>query len=320
MESRDELSRKSQQKEFPTLIKTLETDDNNVSDDARSMSGALRDDPLSSPSVEEVLDRLASSDALVVPASVARTGGADDAAGRRSYLSGLLQRNPAVFLERHGALLEDAHLRVFDHLQGDYEVDFHLARLKESRSPTPAQTAAARRVTRMRRLAHLDVLESQGHFTEHAMRLREPVLFHQHVGAAPGTREGGIETSGADETERAHAVSLALLAREDDRDADAAVAAARGGAGAEDDAEYDARRKGKRPIRGFGADAPDFEADTASRAARVASFRRMLRERFLDGGDPDTSAYARVDVDASLDESFAAETARDAEDKYFEEE
>jgi hypothetical protein len=285
------------------------------------MSGALRDDPLSSPSVEEVLDRLASSDALVVPASVARTGGADDAAGRRSYLSGLLQRNPAVFLERHGALLEDAHLRVFDHLQGDYEVDFHLARLKESRSPTPAQTAAARRVTRMRRLAHLDVLESQGHFTEHAMRLREPVLFHQHVGAAPGTREGGIETSGADETERAHAVSLALLAREDDRDADAAVAAARGGAGAEDDAEYDARRKGKRPAtRGFGLDAPDFEADTASRAARVASFRRMLRERFLDGGDPDTSAYARVDVDASLDESFAAETARDAEDKYFEEE
>lgn len=280
------------------------------------MSGALRDDPLSSPSVEEVLDRLESSDALVVPASVARTGGADDAAGRRSYLSGLLQRNPAVFLERHGALLEDAHLRVFDHLRGDYEVDFHLARLKESRSPTPAQTAAARRVTRMRRLAHLDVLESQGHFTEHAMRLREPVLFHQHVGAAPGTREGGTETSGADETERAHAVSLALLAREDDRDA---VAAARGGAGAEDDAEYDARRKGKRPS-GFGADAPDPEADTASRAERVASFRRVLRERFLDGEDPDVSAYARVDVDTSLDESFAAETARDAEDKYFEEE
>lgn len=280
------------------------------------MSGALRDDPLSSPSVEEVLDRLASSDALVVPASVARTGGADDAAGRRSYLSGLLQRNPAVFLERHGALLEDAHLRVFDHLRGDYEVDFHLARLKESRSPTPAQTAAARRVTRMRRLAHLDVLESQGHFTEHAMRLREPVLFHQHVGAAPGTREGGTETSGADETERAHAVSLALLAREDDRDA---VAAARGGAGAEDDAGYDARRKGKRPS-GFGADAPDPEADTASRAERVASFRRVLRERFLDGEDPDVSAYARVDVDTSLDESFAAETARDAEDKYFEEE
>ena len=71
---------------------------------------------------------------------------------------------------------------------------------------------------------------------------------------------------------------------------------------------------------GFGADAPDPEADTASRAARVASFRRVLRERFLDGEDPDASAYARVDVDASLDESFAAETARDAEDKYFEEE
>ena len=128
------------------------------------MSGALRE-PTSSPSVEEVVDRLASSDALVVPASVARAG-----TPVRSYLWDLLTRKPAIFLERHSALLEDAHLRVFDHLRGDYEVDFHLARLVESRSPTPAQAAAARRVTRMRRLAHLDVLESQGHFTEHAMR------------------------------------------------------------------------------------------------------------------------------------------------------
>ena len=245
------------------------------------MSGALRE-PTSSPSVEEVVDHLASSDALVVPASVARAG-----TPVRSYLWDLLTRKPAIFLERHSALLEDAHLRVFDHLRGDYEVDFHLARLVESRSPTPAQAAAARRVTRMRRLAHLDVLESQGHFTEHAMRLREPVLFHQHVGAALETREagdqGGSEAAGSDETERAHAVSLALLAREDYRDADAA----------------------------------DPEANTATRAARVASFRRVLRERFLDGGEPGAAAYARVDGDASLDESFAAETARHAEEKYF---
>ena len=280
------------------------------------MSGALRE-PTSSPSVEEVVDRLASSDALVVPASVARAG-----TPVRSYLWDLLTRKPAIFLERHSTLLEDAHLRVFDHLRGDYEVDFHLARLVESRSPTPAQAAAARRVTRMRRLAHLDVLESQGHFTEHAMRLREPVLFHQHVGAALETREagdqGGSEAAGSDETERAHAVSLALLAREDYRDADAAVAAARGAAGTEDDAESDAERKkrGKRPS-GVGADAADPEANTATRAARVASFRRVLRERFLDGGEPDAAAYARVDGDASLDESFAAETARHAEEKYF---
>jgi hypothetical protein len=280
------------------------------------MSGALRE-PTSSPSVEEVVDRLASSDALVVPASVARAG-----TPVRSYLWDLLTRKPAIFLERHSALLEDAHLRVFDHLRGDYEVDFHLARLVESRSPTPAQAAAARRVTRMRRLAHLDVLESQGHFTEHAMRLREPVLFHQHVGAALETREagdqGGSEAAGSDETECTHAVSLALLAREDDRDADAAVAAARGAEGAEDDAESDAEKekKGKRPSV-VGADAADPEANTATRAARVASFHRVLRERFLDGGDPDAAAYARVDGDASLDEAFSAETARRAEEKYF---
>ena len=274
------------------------------------MSGALRE-PTSSPSVEEVVDRLASSDALVVPASVARAG-----TPVRSYLWDLLTRKPAIFLERHSALLEDAHLRVFDHLLGDYEVDFHLARLVESRSPTPAQAAAARRVTRMRRLAHLDVLESQGHFTEHAMRLREPVLFHQHVGAALETRNEGNESSGAVETERKHAVSLALLDREDERDADAAIAAAHGVVGAEDDAESDKEKKWKRPS-GVGADVPDPETSSATRAARVATFRRMLRERFLDGRDPDAAAYARVDCDASLDESFAEEKARDAEEKYF---
>ena len=299
--------RHTNRKNFPGLEET----NNDRLDDARSsMWGAPRDPP-SSTAVEEVLDHLASSDALVVPASVERAG-----MPVRLYLSDLLKRNPAVFLERHSALLEDAHLRVFDHLRGDYEVDFHLARLMESRSPTQAQAAAARRVIRMRRLAHLDVLESQGHFTEHAMRLREPVLFHQHVGAALETREGGNEAGGADETERTHAVSLALLAREDDRDVDAAVAAARGAAGAEDHTESDAGKKGKSPSD-VGADAPDPEANTASRAARVASFRRMLRERFLDGGDPDADAYARVDGDASLDESFAEVTARDAEEKYF---
>ena len=49
------------------------------------MWGALRDDPParddSPPTVERVLDRLASLDALVVPVSVARAGGADDVAG-----------------------------------------------------------------------------------------------------------------------------------------------------------------------------------------------------------------------------------------------
>ena len=112
-------------------------------------------------------------------------------------------------------------------------------------------------------------------------------------------------------------MSLALLAREDDRDADAAVAAARGAEGARTTPNPTQKKKERQTPIVVGADAADPEANTATRAARVASFRRVLRERFLDGGDPDAAACARVDGDASLDEAFSAETARRAEEKYF---
>ena len=146
-------------------------------------------------------------------------------------------------------------------------------------------------------------------------RLREPVLFHQHVGAAlepGGWRPGGNEAVGSDETECTHAVSLALLAREDDRDADAAVAAARGAEAPRTTPSDAEKKERKRPASSDAAD-PD---NTATRAARVDSFRRVLRERFLDGGDR-TPPHARVWTATRLDEAFSAETARRAEEKYF---
>ena len=51
----------------------------------------------------------------------------------------------------------------------------------------------------------------------------------------------------------------------------------------------------------------------------MADFERVMRERFLAGEDEGFD-YARVDADASLDDHWAKEIERDAEDRYFDEE
>jgi hypothetical protein len=83
------------------------------------------------PNAERLLDSLARADDLTVPPSVTRAaaGGELGEGGRRTYLADLLQRDPALFLERHGGSLGAGDLPLFAHLHGDYEVDFHLSRL-----------------------------------------------------------------------------------------------------------------------------------------------------------------------------------------------
>ena len=56
-----------------------------------------------------------------------------------------------------------------------------------------------------------------------------------------------------------------------------------------------------------------------ARGVRVEEFRRVMRERFLEGREEAWSAaeYAKVDADVSLDERWARLAAQDAEDAYF---
>ena len=59
--------------------------------------------------------------------------------------------------------------------------------------------------------------------------------------------------------------------------------------------------------------------DMQGRAACVAAFTRVMRERFLSGGEEARHGvdYAAVDADATLDERWARVVAQDAEDAYF---
>jgi len=56
----------------------------------------------------------------------------------------------------------------------------------------------------------------------------------------------------------------------------------------------------------------------AEYVSRAADFERVMRERFLAGGD-DGFDYLSVDADAALDAHWRREIDQDAEDKYFDE-
>ena len=277
------------------------------------MWGALADDPPPSPARtrEGVLDALAHLEHLVVPASVTRSGRGLGFAGRREYLSDLLARDPAVFLERHGCHLVDADLSAFDHLRGDYEIDLHLARVAARLTPSAAQTAAGRGRARNRRLAHVSSLEADGYFAEDAMRRRDPLLYETVVGDPP--RRLVVEADedpSADlaDGKRAHVAAMSLLAAEDDRAVAAELATRRDAARRDaDDASSGESSEG---------DEDDARPDGPSRAARLEAFRRAMVERVLDGAD-ECVDYRRVDADASLDAKWDREESLDAEEAYF---
>jgi len=65
-------------------------------------------------------------------------------------------------------------------------------------------------------------------------------------------------------------------------------------------------------------EAPEEEVD-AERAARLAEFERLMRERVLLGKEGGVD-YAKVDADASLDRRWEREARLDAEELYFAEE
>lgn len=83
--------------------------------------------PLAHDVVTELAARLADHALIRLPGSAMRSGSENDTAaaarGRRvEYLTALLEKDPGVFLERHGDLLQLSDYGAFDGLRGDYEV------------------------------------------------------------------------------------------------------------------------------------------------------------------------------------------------------
>ena len=305
------------------------------------------------PDPERFLDTLARIDDLRVPSSVARAGGGVGFAGRRAYLSDLFSRDPAVFLERHGDAVAVEHLALFDHLRENYEVDFHLRRLAASASPSERRGVARNR--RFAHLATLERegYFTEDAMRRREPLLFDTYVGAPRPTAPPGGPDDDPSTSHAvslslleREDDRNAAERLAAArarGRAVDEDTDDDEAETREA----DDDRRDVysfadsfasgvvvpRGRGSRAtpeelrraaVEGWGggprrADPENANANAnanVSRDARVEEFRRMMRERYVDGADGDAE-YRRVDADASLDDAWTREAERDAEDAYF---
>lgn len=132
----------------------------------------------SAESVASISGRLAGVPDLRLPVQLTRNGEVG-VSERLEYVCALLQRDPGVFLERHGEHLLEQELVHFEALRSDHEVDFHLKALEVARGGGLKSAP----LIRNRRLAAMQRLLAEGHyFSEAAMEQRQPWLFHQYIG------------------------------------------------------------------------------------------------------------------------------------------
>lgn len=136
---------------------------------------------LSNQSMEKISDRLSGLDNLYFPR--AQQSSASTASQRKSLLLDLLTRDVPLFLERYGSQLTSDDLNEFEALKNDYEINWHLNRLRSVISPTQEDLKSRSVKIKNRRRAYLDKLVNDGqYFSEDAMRERDPYLHHEYVG------------------------------------------------------------------------------------------------------------------------------------------
>lgn len=269
-----------------------------------------------------VVARLSQSE-LKLPSSVVASTKDDTEQGRynkrNSYLNNLLQKDPAIFLERHGSLLSETERQeLFRPCSHDYEVQHHLQRLSPS--------AAAARV-KNRRLAHMNrLLEEQerpgSYFSETSMRSRAPLLYQQYTDnkppstpAAASNKLSEILLAQHDETamrqrlaEQEHAENLIEddeSESEEDENLEEQAAAA-SAAPANVAAPITASKAAK---------LPDGEPDTEQ--GNLSDLLEVMKMRFLAGQDADVTDYHSIDGNEALDDDWLQVARQDAEDKYF---
>ncbi|KAL6785336.1 hypothetical protein ACKKBG_A03430 [Auxenochlorella protothecoides x Auxenochlorella symbiontica] len=261
---------------------------------------------ISGETVTSISGRLADLPDLRLPGQLTRNGEVG-VAKRREYVAALLQRDPGVFLERHGEHLSANELMHFESLRSDHEVDFYLKALGDARGDSKSSA-----LIRNRRLAHMQRLMAEGqYFSESAMEQRQPWLYHQYIGQYRPSADASDQASTGVSPGLAYADRLLDHARE------ATLAEAR----EEEQLAYDAATEeedgedGHEEVDEDGRD-QQSPAPVEPLSEREGALLDLMQQSFLAGHDPGID-YPAIDGDAELDEHWARLQAQDAEDRYF---
>eukprot|EP00878_Enallax_costatus_P029639 GHUV01032175.1.p1 GENE.GHUV01032175.1~~GHUV01032175.1.p1 ORF type:complete len:373 (-),score=58.49 GHUV01032175.1:318-1436(-) len=301
--------------------------------------------PMTAPAKEELsadfrkqlISRLSSVSDLRLPASLTRDKPYPDQQALTAYLSQLLRRDPAVFLERYSTLLSTEDLSNFKPLRSDYEIDYWIRKAEASQPSTTASTGSKGHLTttaKNRRLAYMYQLEQQGeYFSETSMREREPLVWHQHIGQYEGhpvpparPQQSGL-LGFADSLLRAHDEAQ-IRARLEQQLEEEECQMSEHDSDSEDEPQQQ-QQATELPCQATAADGAaaqqqhgqqqqqpvDMSQDAM--AQRRQDFLDEMQSRFLTGMDKDSIDYAVIDADAGLDDAWAEQQAQDAVDAYF---
>lgn len=126
--------------------------------------------------VEDMLSRIANSDVVV---KSQQRGEPDFTIDEKiAILQEILDKSPSSFLMRFGRHLTEDDLGSFNHLKGDYEIDFRIKEVKNILDIKKSKTGVRnRRYECLQRL-----MKDSDYFSEENMRKRSPLLYEQYIG------------------------------------------------------------------------------------------------------------------------------------------
>ena len=219
---------------------------------------------------------------------------------KQNIVQNLVQNKPAIFLQRFGKYLSEEQLEYFDELRTDnYELEFILAQVRQDQCRfIKGHKVKNRRYAALQKMIH----ENNEHFTEAAMKARNPLLHEQLVGRfmteEEKEEEGRPDMSNCSLTniilehmdlnkERDEKKRLKELEEEEEFDTD-------------DESDQDEEE-------GIGR-------QEGGREFLKQQFVKAAYQSFLDGRDSGID-YKIIDTDTTLDDLDAEQ--RDQEERYF---
>ncbi|XP_058764840.1 uncharacterized protein LOC131638296 isoform X2 [Vicia villosa] len=287
---------------------------------------------------EKISERLSSFENLWFPRAQQPT--ATLPSQRKSIFLDLLSRDTALFLERYGSNLTCNELTEFDSMKHDYEINWHVTRLRSLLSPTTEELRKRSVRAKNRRRAYLDRLMIAGqYFSEEAMRDREPYLHHEYVGkfqdrvgrgmARPGERwsdtllrrceEAAIVAKIRGEQQRIGVPQRDWIGNEGFQEEEEE----------EEEEEEDVEEKEIVERRLPHPSVTDNATSDPARARqdptlsseeledRMNQFTYIMQQKFLVGEDHEHVDYSKIDNDETLDDHWQREANVDAEERYF---
>jgi len=220
---------------------------------------------------------------------------------KKKIVTELVQNKPAVFLQRFGRFLSVSQLDYFESLQDD---DFELSHyLRETKQLTCRKVRQQRVKNRRYAMLQRMLASSDTHFSESAMRERNPLLYQQLVGKFMTAEE-----KAADEAVDMTNCSLSKIILEH----------------MDINKERDDRKREEKEEQEEEFDSEEEADGDDKNVARLEGGKEFLKQEFVNaayqsflaGKDPGLD-YAQIDADATLDDLEAEELEQ--QERYFDE-